>query len=377
MMDPFKFGLLAAAACLSASYFWAAAAPPDTLVRDPLPVPNLPGFRTLKGDFHTHTVFSDGEVWPSTRVVEAWTAGLDVIALTDHAGTHPHRQDLSTDLKRPYEIAQPTAERLGMILIQGVEIAEGNLHCNALFVTDPNVFTGRPLLDALRRAKSQGAFVFWNHPGWKRKPEWFPLIASAYDEHLFQGAELVNTLDFYPEAYPWFAEKRLTIMADSDVHAPAANDYLPRTRPITLLFVRTADSAGVREALDFRRTAAWMGGQVWGPEEYLSGLWKGAIKLEDSQLHFTAAAPGTVLRLRNESAFPFKLQPVGQPEWFGMGGAEIAPGVTFGIPVSIAKTAPLGISDIELQFEVTNFHVAPDRQLVVKLQLRVNNQGPG
>ena len=28
-------------------------------VRDPLPVPDLPGYKTLKGDFHIHTVFSD------------------------------------------------------------------------------------------------------------------------------------------------------------------------------------------------------------------------------------------------------------------------------------------------------------------------------
>ncbi len=37
-------------------------------VRDPLPVPDIPGYKTLKADFHMHTVFSDGQVWPTMRL---------------------------------------------------------------------------------------------------------------------------------------------------------------------------------------------------------------------------------------------------------------------------------------------------------------------
>jgi hypothetical protein len=44
-------------------------------------IPNLDGFITLKCDFHTHTAFSDGQVWPSMRVNEAWNDGLDAIAI--------------------------------------------------------------------------------------------------------------------------------------------------------------------------------------------------------------------------------------------------------------------------------------------------------
>ena len=47
-------------------------------------VPEIDGYLTLKGDFHMHTVFSDGSVWPDTRVEEAWSDGLDAIAITDH-----------------------------------------------------------------------------------------------------------------------------------------------------------------------------------------------------------------------------------------------------------------------------------------------------
>jgi 3',5'-nucleoside bisphosphate phosphatase len=51
--------------------------------RQLLPVPDLPGFHTLKGDFHLHTVFSDGNVWPTVHVQDAWRDGLDVIAFTE------------------------------------------------------------------------------------------------------------------------------------------------------------------------------------------------------------------------------------------------------------------------------------------------------
>jgi hypothetical protein len=66
----------------------------QTPVRQALPLPDVPGFKTLKANFHLHTVFSDGNVWPTVHVQEAWRDGLDVIALTEHAeystcGTFP------------------------------------------------------------------------------------------------------------------------------------------------------------------------------------------------------------------------------------------------------------------------------------------------
>jgi len=47
-------------------------------------LPDLPGYVTLKCDFHLHTVFSDANVWPTVRVGEAWRDGLDANAITDH-----------------------------------------------------------------------------------------------------------------------------------------------------------------------------------------------------------------------------------------------------------------------------------------------------
>ena len=69
--------------------------------------PNIPGFKTLKGDFHQHTVFSDGQVWPTIRVEEALREGLDAISITDHLEYQPHKRDIPhPDRNRGYQIAK-------------------------------------------------------------------------------------------------------------------------------------------------------------------------------------------------------------------------------------------------------------------------------
>ncbi len=342
--------------------------------RDPLPVPGVPGYKTLKGDFHLHTVISDGEVWPTTRLAEAWRDGLDAIAVTDHSDYNPHKDDVKVDLGRSFELLRSSAERLGMILIPGIEVAEGDTHCNALFIKDPNALRGAKLIEALQRAHSQDAFVFWNHPGWKQTAEWFPLIAAAYDQKLIQGMELVNGDSFYPEAYPWVEQRKLTIMADSDEHAPMSPAEAGSTRPITLLFVKSADAGGVREALFERRTAAWMGGEVWGAESFLAGLWKGAIKVENPEVTIRAGSGSAALRLRNESAFPFKLRVSRIPAWLrGLNStAQMRRQSILAVPVSGSKNAPPGSQRVEIELEVTNFHIGPGKNLTVTLPVAVN-----
>lgn len=344
----------------------------QTPVRDPLPVPDLPSYRTLKCDFHMHTVFSDGEVWPVTRVNEAWRDGLDAIAITDHAGYNPHKQDISPELNRPFAIASAAAARAGVVLIPAVEVAEGDLHANALFVKDANAFLGLKLAEALRQARAQNAFVFWNHPGWKRTAEWFPPIAALHEEKLIQGVELVNGLDFYKEAFPWIGEKSLAILADSDVHAPIATDYKPRQRPLTLVFAKTADVEGIREALFARRTAAWMGGEVWGAEPLLKGLWEGAIKARTTELAFAPGVRSAAVEVHNTSAIPFRLRVAKAPEWLTLRVGDVPGERIASFAVSLAKTAPEGTTAAPVELEITNFHVAPGRNLSVTLPLSIS-----
>ncbi len=337
--------------------------------RSPLPVPDVGGYRTLKGDFHLHTVFSDGLVWPPLRVLEAWRDGLDVIALTDHADAAPPNKDiLKPDLNLPYRLARAQAERHGIILIPGVEISPGAIHCNALFVKDANEGPGADLHAALRRMRAQGAFIFWNHPG----DRWIPEIAAAHAEGLIHGVELVNEETFYPEIYPLVEEKKLTVFANSDMHMamPAATES--RRRPLTLLFVRTADEEGVREALFARRTAAWSGNSLWGPEEFLKGLWEGAVKVDPAPI--VSRPPGGSVRVRfqNLSAIPFQIQVRNTPSWLHGGMGEVRAEGMYSHAMSIAADAPAGEHRIELSVEIVNLHIGPNRNLIVRVPVRIN-----
>jgi hypothetical protein len=336
-------------------------------VRHELRVPDLPGFKTLKGDFHLHSVFSDGRVWPTVHVQEAWRDGLDVIAFTEHAEYHPNAADVKVITK-----PDPPAPLV---------LKDGSQHFNALFVTDANALrVPNDLMEALRRAKAQKAFVFWNHPRYRvARAAWFAPIARAFDEGLFQGMELVNGPDFYEEAYPWIDERRLTIFANSDAHDPippsgtagqsAASGGVHR--PITLVFAREATLDGVRDALEARRTAAWLGDDVWGAEEHLRGLWNGAIVVETPVL---TRAPGTspTLRIRNTSSISMKVAVRGAPDWFILDSASplVAESVALLRP-AVTADAPAGEHRIELRLDILNLHTGPGRHLSVSVPLTV------
>ena len=87
-------------------------------------IPDILGYKTLKCDFHIHTVFSDGDVWPTVRVQEAWCDGLDVISITDHIEYRPHGKDLPDDFNSGYERAKAQAEELNILLVPGAEITK-------------------------------------------------------------------------------------------------------------------------------------------------------------------------------------------------------------------------------------------------------------
>jgi 3',5'-nucleoside bisphosphate phosphatase len=348
--------------------------------RQSLPIPSLPGYTTLKGDLHLHTVFSDGAVWPTVHLLDAWRDGLDVVCLSEHVEYRPHAQDVTTTVGRSYEIAKPLAEQLGIILIPGVEITKpaspdapegATAHFNALFVTNPAALDTPDLLEALRRAHAQGAFVFWNHPGFRvLRAEWFPAVAEAFRQKLFQGIELVNGANFYAEAYPWIEEKRLTILANSDAHDPMPPRDRGWVRPMTLIFARTADLTGVRDALVAGRTAAWMGGELWGAQDHLSGIWKGAVTIETPTLQ-AERSTFPLIRAKNASAVQFRVRAREAPDWFRLEPATIEAEKTSLLRAQVTATAPRGATSVDLGLEITNLHVGPGRNLMVQVPLTI------
>jgi hypothetical protein len=75
-------------------------------VRKEISIPGFDQYQTLKCDFHIHTVFSDGHVWPTMRVTEAWQEGLDAISITDHIEYRPHKNVVIGDLNESFKIAK-------------------------------------------------------------------------------------------------------------------------------------------------------------------------------------------------------------------------------------------------------------------------------
>ncbi|MHC4325923.1 MAG: PHP domain-containing protein, partial [Planctomycetota bacterium] len=205
--------------------------------------PDIKGYKTLKCDLHMHTVFSDGSVWPPVRVDEAWREGLDVIAITDHIEYQPHKNDVPTNHGRSHDIAVSRARERNILLIKAAEFTRETPpgHFNAVFIDDANALAVEDLIEGIKIANKQNAFVFWNHPGWKPEHKgWFDTHTILYENKLMHGIEVVNGGSYYPEAHQWCLEKNLTMMGNSDIHQPATllETSPDNHRSITLVFAR-------------------------------------------------------------------------------------------------------------------------------------------
>lgn len=101
-------------------------------------LPDLPGYVTLKCDFHLHTVFSDGNVWPTVRIDEALRDGLDAISITDHMEYNPKKDFIPIDHNAAWKVGNEYAKERNLILVHGTEITRKMPpgHFNALFIKD-------------------------------------------------------------------------------------------------------------------------------------------------------------------------------------------------------------------------------------------------
>lgn len=345
----------------------------EVRVRRPLRLPDIPGYRTLQCDFHTHTVFSDGEVWPDVRSEEAWREGLDAVAITDHIEYQPHRADLPTSHERSWEIAAPRGEKLGLIVIRGSEITRKMPpgHLNAIFLRSVSPLDVPDWRQALRAAVEQGAFVFWNHPGWTgHQPDgvarWYPEHTEILEAGLMQGIEVVNERAYYPEAHRWSLEKKLAPLANSDIHAPVNLDYHVHEgdhRPVTLVFARERTPEAIREALFARRTAAWSGNLLVGSEEHVRPLVAAAVTVENPRLSIEAGDTGFV-RVRNDSALRLELTGPGPTAGLVVPRSlVVAPNGTSLLEVRVPKATPPGPVRLQIPWTITNVKPTPDAGL--------------
>lgn len=314
----------------------------EILSRSAVSFPRIGEYEVLRGDFHIHTVHSDGKLTPRERVLEAWRYDYDVIAITDHGNY------------KAYEEALPLARSLGLLLVRGMESGlAGKEHYVILDISDayqprnPHRWADRPdaenayYQDQLRHAAETGGLVLYAHPhvGFREPTQW------GIREGLLHGIEVKNavvgsgwaTIEShgtwcYPNAFDWAMEHNLILFANSDIHGPRKGN----NEPVTLVLVSERSERGVMEAIRARRTVAWFDGMLWGREALLKELVGGITQ-------FQAAADGSgasQLRIENHSPVALKatVQVEGSPRQFEIGAHSevLLEGTRFPNPLSVS-----------------------------------------
>jgi len=332
--------------------------------------PDIPGYITLTGDFHVHTDFSDGVVWPTYRIDEAVHEGIDIISITDHVEYRPHK-DFMKDPghNQSYNVALPYAKDRNVILVKGVEITRPmpTGHLNCLFVTDVDKLTEPDFMKVMEEANRQGAFVFWNHPGWKtQQPDGIPRFHPVHEELLkkgwLHGVEFYNTKAAYGFVLDWCRDRNLTVFANSDVHI-AVSDFWEKergeVRPVTLVFAKDRSVDGVRDALKNGRTLAlFHGDSLGGKKEWAEEFFRNSIKVEsphseDKDVMF--------VQVVNKGAIPFRLKNVNQ---------DIEPKQVYIRPNAVTLVRVSKNSPATHKFVVGNILIGDNKSLEVDLKLK-------
>ena len=350
--------------------------------RKEIVLPQVNGYNVYTADLHTHTIFSDGQVMPELRVREAWKDGLDVIAITDHIEYRRHESTLveylnkyvgkkhkeavnhkisdgeitkdgiMVDLNTSVRMAEKSARNYGLTIIPGTEITRNVSvagHYNALFTTDNNLIFDSDAYQSIKNAKSQGALVMHNHPGWRKTSlDYSELDQKVYGEGLIDGVEVMNGNEFYPSIIDRAIENGIFIAANSDIHATTSEEYraVGYDRPMTLILAKDKSLASLREALEQNRTLAYGYGALSGAEQLLMDFFLASVKVE-------SIAPQTVL-LTNLSSVSYTLRR-------GKGNQIILPPMA-SIRLSVGKDA----TSIKLQ--VLNMWSGADRHPEVNIQ---------
>ena len=359
--------------------------------------PDIDGYKTLLTDFHQHTVFSDGSVWPTIRVEEAIKDGLDAISLTEHLEYQPYSKDIpNPDRNRAYNIAKSFAENKNksldrkLIVINGQEITRSMPpgHINAIFLNDANkLLHPKDSLKGILAANKQDAFVFWNHPAWPAQRS--DGIAKLDEFHkyliekkLLHGIEVVNELYYSEEALRLALENDLTIMGTSDIHGlvdwlfkvpddnESSNGTLPGHRPVTIIFSKDKSEDGIKDALFAGKTAVFYNELLIGKEENLKPLVEKCLiinNINDLELGYSEDGKSTIkkVEIKNVSDAPFILKNLNSFTFETNSDIiNIMPNSIHSISVK-TKGEPLN----ELKFEVLNGIIAPKKYLNISLQI--------
>ena len=377
--------------------------------------PDTKNYKTIVADLHTHSVFSDGHVWPNIRVEEALRDGLDALAITEHLEYQPHYQDIPhKDRNRSYEEAKAAASGKKIIIISGSEITRDMPpgHINAVFIKDANklfnidlpkndkekeILSEKiremqwgadeetkkhyilanmwPAEKAVEAANQQGAFLFWNHPDWYRQaPDGIARLQLMHkkmiDKGYLHGIEVVNGNGYSAEAFQIAIDNNLAVIGTSDVHDLIDWDYKPYAgghRPVTLVFARSKNANSIKQALEERRTVVWFKNRLIGLKENLIPLINSSLSTGSA----TYSDETTIARftIKNSSDVTFLLKNLSDYSFNNSDDlVEIpAQGTKY---VQVKTLEKVGV--LNIGFEVLNALVGPNENAKINLKIRIN-----
>lgn len=368
--------------------------PDDNIPGREIQFPDTADRLTLSVDLHTHSVFSDGHVWPRIRVGEAIRDGLDAMAITEHLEWQPHLADIThEDRNRAYEEALASLpEGSDLLLIAGSEITRSEPigHMNAVFITDANALLKRgtpsepydmrdyyvqsgqwPVEEVLDAANDQGAFVFWNHAWWRLPNQMATMTefhARAARDGKLHGIEIANGDTYSPEAFQIALDHDLTLVGVSDVHNLIDWDYPPHLgdhRPVNLVFAQERSVASIREALLSGRTVVWYRNLLFGRERDLLPLLSASIEATSASWRNESSVLEVVLGNRSDADFVLEnLSPHTLTA-----GAD-----TFVVPAHSTRTHRFRVmgraEEVVIDVRVRNAFTAPDTQAQLRLRLQ-------
>ena len=295
--------------------------------------PNTEKYKVIVADLHTHSVFSDGAVWPNVRVEEAVRDGIDLLAITEHLEYQPHIDDIPhPDRNRSFEIAEDIAKNQDLTVINGAEITRmfPPGHINAIFIEDANklIYLDEakinrakeilkevpeesltnyedlswledaalaslwPVKSALIEARNQNAFTFWNHPAWSSEefigqPMLREIHKEFFRDNLLHGIEVANGDGYSEEAFRIALEYGLTVLGTSDVHGLIDWDYpssIGAHRPVTLILSESNSSDAIKSSLFSGKTVVWFKNNLIGLEDNILELTNSYLKAKKVEI---------------------------------------------------------------------------------------------
>jgi len=377
--------------------------------------PDTENYLTITSDLHTHSVFSDGHVWPNIRVAEAMKDKLDAIAITEHLEYQPHIKYIPNKNRNiAFLEAKKAAEESDLIVIAGSEITREMPpgHLNAVFIKDANTLFNidESLLpearrrmseavnvedlsdeelevadqyalgnlyspfEALEEAKRQGAFIFWNHPMWGSQAN--DGVSRLTEMHkqmiakdLIHGIEVVNTNEYSEEALQIALDNNLAIIGTSDVHELIEWDYdssKNEHRPVTLILSEERNQNSIKEALLDRRTIVFYKNKLIGKEENLVPLLNSILGFKS--LGYRGNTSILRVEISNNSSSDMTLKNLSAYN-FSRSDDYIF------IPKNETKTIMVktleAIKAVELKFEILNAITAPKKHAIIEATIEL------